>query len=234
MKLIRVFICILFPLFIYSKEDSLLYRKRFNLSLGANISIPQVRYVEGVQTQSYPNGAWFASPSKPIFNSNVTQNGFNFYVNTELKVYKKLYVQSGLGIEILSNKVTSFRDTLYSLNGMVGNTDITIFKAYNIIIPLGIQYRFKNYFFTTFGFTSCIYNISTVSDKIYRNSTLITSSFSSAPSPNFPDIHYYISGSIRMLPRTFLSLRISNTFPSKYNTFKDNLYYSIGIKFYII
>ncbi len=229
-------ICLLLflaPFLAFSKEDTLLCRKKFNLTLGFDLSIPQVRYGEGVQTYSYPNG-WSASPQKPIFNYNLIQNGFNFTINTELKIYKNLYIQSGLSLVELRNKSYSFRDTLFVFNGTVTNTDVSIFKTYNIIVPIGMQYRIRDYFFTTLGVTTDVFTLGATKETEYRNTTQIISSSGSGSYHNFPDFHYYLSSNIRLHSRFFLNLKVSNTFPNRYDNFTDNLYYSLGIKFFVI
>ena len=221
------------PFMMYSKGDSLLYTKRFNLNVGFDLTIPQVRYVEGVITKGGPNGP-VASLTDPLFDTYFNQNGFNFYVNAEIKLYKKLYIQSGFCLEVLRNKSFLFRDTLSYGNGVLVNAEVWQDITYNFRIPLGIQYRVKNYFFTTLGLSGYIFNISSVSDKLYHNSSLVFSDYSFG-TPHEPiSFSYYFAGNLRVLPRTFINLGVSNAFPDKYTAFKDNLYYTIGVRFYVL
>ena len=152
MKLISVFFLLLFQFVALSKEDTLMYKKRVNLTIGFDLSIPQKRSEVGFQDKSLFNSLW-ATPIHPVYSSTLYQNAWNLSLNTDIRLYKKLYFQTGFYFSSLSNKTHYFGDSLGNYNHNEINTILLVNKIYSFIVPLQLQYRFNKYIFASVGIT---------------------------------------------------------------------------------
>ena len=236
-------ISFLFPFLLLSQEDTL-FKKRINLSMGLNLLIPQQRstvfFIENPLNSPNSNFNTNNASSRSIYGTFIHQNGWNFSFNADVKVYKKIYFQTGINLVASFYKDYIYSDSLYASNGVWGNSSIYANRMFNFSIPLGVEYRFNKYFFAAFGIVNNFYTMSKNVNTFYRRQTINPNQeiLSTSNTMNSFDITFfssqYLSLNFRLLnfSRTYLTIKIVNTSANLLS--KENLYYSIGIRFFII
>lgn len=231
---------LLVPFFALSREDTLLCKKKFNLTFDFNLSIPQRRNFNYILQKPYdqPNG----SPgiylkdheTKTIYDSFILKNALNFSLNAEFCLKKKLYFQTGINIIANFERASYYSDSLYLPNGTWGQEILSKITTYNFLIPVGLQYRFNKNVFGSVGISTNIYSLTKEKDVYYQVYQAGKGKSSSSMIFIFPEA--YIASNVRLFPRTYLNLKISYNYLSN-NSISDfglNLYYTMGIKFFII
>lgn len=235
MKLLNILLFFA-PLFIFSREDTLLYKKKFNLILGIDLSIPQHRndfyYEPNPSNEPNVDGNnpyRIHHVTKTIYNSSLLKNALNLSLNAEIRLMKKLYLQTSLNVICNFERNSRYSDSLYLSNGTWGTETISKITIYNFLIPIGVQYRFNNRIFASIGGAANVFTIKKEREMFYSPQQWGTSKSSSSNLDIFPSL--YIASNFRIIPRTFLNLKISNNLIINYGF---TIYYSIGLKFLII
>ncbi|MBS1646476.1 MAG: hypothetical protein JST67_03955 [Bacteroidetes bacterium] len=244
MKKIIVFFCALHSLYMFSQKDTVLYTKKFNITGGFYVSVPQDRnlyYWE--ERPGYVPNTSSSSPyavhhvTKSIYQSSSLGNGLMFYVHANFKITKRFYFETGVDATLSFQKNIALSDSLYLINGLWGLEASSILTVGNFSVPLGLQYRLKKRIMLSAGFAANFYTFTRANITYYQEYAMYQSHQTSSKGEFFP--MFYVSSDIRVFPRTFLSLKISNTqLFDDYNgvniiTFPHTLYYSAGIKFFV-
>ncbi|MBS1646175.1 MAG: hypothetical protein JST67_02415 [Bacteroidetes bacterium] len=244
MKKIIVFFCALHSLYMFSQKDTVLYTKKFNITGGCYLSIPQNRNLYGWAEHSgnIPNTS-SSSPyavhhvTKSIYQSSSLGNGLMFYVHANFKITKRFYFETGVDATLSFQKNIALSDSLYLINGLWGLEASSTLTVGNFSVPLGLQYRLKKRILVSAGFAANFYTFTRENITSYQEYAMYQSHQTSSKGEFFPV--FYVSSDIRVFPRTFLSLKISNTSLPYYNSvatwldFHSTLYYSAGIKFFV-
>ena len=226
MKLVLV-ISVLVPLAVFSKEDTLIKRK-INVSLNAELLIPQTRNTTFFSDKSYPNSI-YASPTRPIYGTVIYKNAWNVFANIEVRAFlPKLYFQTGLHCSKYSNVGYVFGDSLSLIKGAWGNKYTLTDVAINIAIPLGFSYRFNPMFFLSAGFLTSLSNIYIQGSTTYRGTTQLSPTYKHVLYSRDGSIGKYITMNVRTFKRVYVNIGLSNM-----SWKKDDLYYSVGVKYFI-
>ena len=200
------------------------------------MSIPQQRSFNYILQKPYdqPNGSSKSiyvidHETKTIYESFILQNALNLSLNAELWLAKKLYFQTGVNVISNFERNSYYSDSLYLGNGMWGRETLSKIAIWNFLIPIGLQYRISKNIFVTIGVSTNFFTSTKERDIYYGlyqvgNAKSFSNNFRILPEG-------YVGSNLHLLPRTYLNLKIS------YNSlinFSFNVYYSIGVKFFII
>ena len=235
------FFLLLLPTLFYGNEDTL-YKKRFNVNLGFNLSIPQQRnkmYLledPSYRPNAIPGVYYYNHVTKPIYGIFVRQNAFNMFLNANIKLYKKIYLQSGIDFIINVENRYYYGDSLSSGNGVWGNQSTSKITVYNFLIPLELQYRFNKYFFASSGVAGNFHTTLKEEDIFYKNNSHYLEEISNIKNTyNSFDFFLikFITVNLKISSRVYLNFKVSNTTLS-FDNFKNNLYYSVGVRFFVI
>ena len=227
MKLVFV-VCVLVPLIAFSKEDTLIKRK-FNVSVNAELLIPQTRSTTFYSDKSYPN-SMYASPTRPIYGTLIYKNAWNVFANVEMKVFlPKLYFQTGLHCSKYSNVEYVYGDSLSLIKGTWGNKYVFTDETINISVPLGFSYRFNQMFFLSAGFVPSLYSVNIQGSTIYRGTSQLSPTDKNVMYSHDGSLGKYVTLNVRTFKRVYINIGLSNL-----SWKKDDLYYSVGLKYFII
>lgn len=223
------------PLILFCREDTL-YKKRINVVFGFDLSIPQRKSDKHVYDYRFPNEEYYSSKYSPLFISVIYQNAWNLNLTTDIKLYRKIYFQTGLNVMSCSSKSNNFGDSLVIYYHTLVNNATFTNKSYNFTMPMGLQYRFNKHFFATVGVMAISHSIIVQKETWYHNYSQVkpttTNTYVDKDGPSF-DFVKYLAVNVQLFPRTYFNLKLSTT-TFKPDGFKENLYYSIGFTAFII
>jgi len=204
-----------------------LHTKKLNISLNANLLVPQTRNSEYVSDMSFPNSAFRATPTNSVYGTYTNKNAWSAAVYVDLKIYKKVYFQTGLSLSVYAYQSYAFGDSLYHNKGMVGNVYKDNGTDVALSIPLGLSYRFKQFLFLSAGILVGAAGSNIDSWAYYKTETQLTATEKLVQSTQRALIRY-ITLNVKNFKRTYLNLGITDT-----SWKKDDIYYSLGAKFFV-
>ncbi|HTA63504.1 MAG TPA: hypothetical protein VK835_13655 [Bacteroidia bacterium] len=212
--------------FAFTKADTLLHNKRFNVGLSGGLVVVKKSNYFYFSTKSWPNTNLHASAEHPFVGNITYQNGWSAAVNISIKIYKKLYAQTGLNFTVTYLQSSFGGDSMI----MYGNTWCSSFQTKSAhvtgALPLGLEFRFCKWVFLGAGFLVGLYARDVGNTYYYNGTTLVGTARGGS---NNGGVMPYTNINLRVLKRLYLNFGIVNT-----TWEKNGLNYNIGARFFIL
>jgi hypothetical protein len=228
---------LLFFHIVLSSQEDTLFKKRINISFDAQLLIPQTRSKSELFNGNAPN------VDHSVFTSNNYLKTYNFRSNpysisliASIKVENSIYFQTGVSFLQFNEQNIITGDSLRTYNGKHVNSIALVNNYQYVFIPTYLQYRIDKHFFLNFDLLSGIYSTNRTNyltpELVEKNNYL--SSFALSV---FRVQSLCASINLFNSRRCYFDLRVTHSNldnNSAYTKFKDNLYYSLGIKIFAL
>jgi hypothetical protein len=216
------------------------YNKKINLSSGTDILIPNQKteiYFDPNPSIMHPNGTanvyTINHVTKPYFERTDYKNLYNLYFISSFRLYKEIYLSTGLGYSLSKNTTRIHCDSLYDENGnWVVAEDITRSKSY-FSLPLAIECRINKYIFIDVGVNPDFYSMEKNEYKSYSKISLVSTSNNLSSVLGFHKPPKSIGVHINLFNSGRIYLILKMVFTDRYTDF-NRIYYSSGLNFFLL